>query len=240
MKNNYILNIRKGNTSGYTFINSYSNEFHTLNGGSVKNTFTKLEECGYKLLNTDDYPDGLGIPVCNIFGRAMLFRDIEFYNAFETNKKEILVRWYKVEQSGHIRMKQVLFTKPEHLKKPINELVTAASMKNYNIEITCNQYKLLQNIIVPYNIKCMLLANEHDLAVDMYLQDDFNYLSGELPNHIKTRKNIIAQSFLEVANEDIRMFIVNNNRPTILQWSPLVQNNEAFDAHYIRDNTYYD
>ena len=238
MKNNYILNLRKGTQSGYTFINSYSNEFRTLNDKSVENTFTKLEECGYKLLNTDDYPNWLGIPICNIFGRAMLYRDIEFHNTFETKEKEILVRWYKVERSGHIKMKQVLFTKPEHLQKPVSELVTVASMKDYNITISAYKYKTLQDVIIPYNIKGMLLANEHDRAVDMYLQDDFNYLSGELPMYINTQKHIIKQSFFKVTGEDIRTLI--NSRPKILQWGPVVESDEIFDAHYIRENTYYD
>lgn len=237
MKNNYILNLRKDSLSGYTFINSYTNEFRTLNCESVENTFTKLEECGYKLLNVGDYPNWFGIPVCNIFGRVMLFQDIEFYNVFETKKKEILVRWYKIEKLGYIRMKQVLFTKAEHLQKPLNELVTAASMKNYNITISPYNYKMLSNIIVPYNIKGMLLINEFDKALDMYLEDDFNYLSGELPIYLKTKKKVINQSFLDITNEDIRTFI--NFKPEILKGPPIVNTDIIFDAHYIKENTYY-
>lgn len=239
MKNNYILNLRKGQPSGYTFIKDciYPNEFSASYNLGVQNTFIMLEECGYKLLNVGDYPNWFGIPVFNIFGRVILFQDIEFYNVFETKKNEILVRWYKIEKLGYIRMKQVLFTKPEHLQKPLNELVTAASMKNYNITISPDNYKMLKNVIVPYNIKGMLLINEFDKSLDMYLEDDFNYLSGELPIHLKTKKKVINQSFSDITNEDIRIFI--NYRPEILKWSPIVNTDIKFDAHYIKENTYY-
>lgn len=240
MKNNYILNLRKGSSSGYTFIsnNNYLNEFNSCNNKMVADMFVNLEECGYKLLNIDDYPDWVGVPISNIFSRSMLFRDIEFHNTFKTKKDEILVRWYKVERSGYIKMKQVLFTKPEHLQKPVNELVTAASIKNYNITISSGNYKMLHNIIVPYNTKGMLLSSEFDKAVNLYLQDEYDYLSGELPVYVKTIKNIIAQSFLEVTDEHIKTFA--NFRPKILDWAPVVNSDELFDAHYIRENTYYD
>jgi len=237
MKNNYILNLRQSGVSGYTFINSYSDTFNSIFNQCVCNTFVKLEGCGYKLLNIDDYPDWAGIPIASVFDRVMLFRDVEFYNAFQTKKNEILVRWIKIERTGYVKMKQVLFTDSEHLKRPIKELVTAASAKDYNITISSDKYNMLRNIIVPYNIKGLLLINEFDRAVNMYLEDDFDYLSGELPTYIKTRKNIIRQSFMEVVDEDINGFL--NLRPKILTWGPIGNEDVLFNAAYIKENTYY-
>lgn len=239
MKENYILRLRLGLPSGYTDIPDHTNYFtYDTNMKHTENKFKELEECGYKLLNTSDYKDWRAVCINSLNTQMILFRDIEFHNTFQKKDGSILVRWYKIEKSGLIKMKQALYTKPKHLEKPVGELVTIASMKAYNMTMpTYTSYYPTELVFVPYNVKGMLLTSEFHQAIENYTHDEFKYLDGSLPIHVKHRRAIIRKSFEELTDESITNFI--SDPPPYWKSAPYKHEGGNFDSSYINGCTYY-
>ncbi len=233
---NYILMTRLGKEPKFTDIDRICTNMFQYTKSYNENIFKKLEECGFELLNKEDYPDWVGLPIHNTSNQVILFRDIEFYNAFKCKDGSILVRWYKIEKLGHIRMKQVIYTKPKHLKKPLYELVTVASMKQYNITLPTNNYAR-DNIVIPYNIRGMLTTGELGSLQHNYEAKQFDYLDGELPNHMRLKRLLLRKTFIEMTDESCFNFTLCND---YTRWELKPFKGDNFGPEYIRGSTYFD
>lgn len=221
-------------------------EQHTYGSTSFnrKNTyrahFEALDMNGFRLLNTEDYPDWRGSLWINLENNFILFRDVEFHQAFscedkEGNKTATLIRFYKIEKSGLIKMKQVIFGKPEHLEIPLYQMVQYANAKHYNMVVTADQY---DTIVIPYNARGMLSNCEFQCLKHAYANAGKHCLSGDYSKAIIQRRKYLRRIFLETTGEEMTNFFTY----TLDCWKPIYHKPIEYicDNTYIKENTYYD
>lgn len=207
---------------------------------TYKSHFKKLKAHGYRLLNKEDYPDYRGALWQNLENEYILFRDVEFHQAYACEDErgtliKILVRHYKIKKSGLIKMKQSIFSEPAHLTLPLDSLVNYAGFKEYNIIVTADQY---DKIIIPYNAKGMLSSCEFQCLKFEYSNAGKYCLSGDYTGSMENRRAYIRKVFLDATGEEMTNFFTYDPP----QWKPTYHRPMEYisDNTYIKENTYYD
>lgn len=199
----------------------YSSPFNW--GNPFDWVFPKLEEKGFELLNTQDFENS--VRFSQTYEQIYLFQDVEFHQVFKmTNHtvvdeengelyNHILVRIYKIERLGTIKMKQAIFSKLKNLKRSVEELVTITQAKEYNINVPYpNGYD--DDFVIPYNVVGMLFTNEYHTLVYKYYENDHLYLDGVLPEEELKKKERLRKMFVRTTGREIFPYL---NEP-ISKW----------------------
>ncbi len=220
-----------------------------FNWGNDSNyLFPKLKQCGFELRNALTYENS--IRLSKLHDQAYLFQDLEFRQVFKilgkttVNEKNgesynhILVRIYKVERVGTIKMKQAIFSKLKNLKRCDDELVTITHAKEYNINVPYpNGYD--DDILVPYCVVGMLLVDEYNKLVLNYYENDHLYLDGVLPAKELEKKERLRHMFVRTTGREIFPYL---NEP-ITRWKLAdfnVDIAKTYNHKMIEMSTYHD
>lgn len=210
--------------------------------------FPKLKEKGFELLNTQDFENS--VRVGRLYDQAILFQDLEIPQVFKmTNHtvvdeengesyNHILVRIYKVERLGTIKMKQAIFSKLKNLKRSVEELITITHAKEYNINVPypngCDD-----DFVIPYNVVGLLFDNEYSQIMYKYYENDHLYLDGKLSEEELKKKERLRKMFVRTTGREIFPYL---NEP-ISKWKSAtfdVDIAKTYNHRMIEMSTYHD
>lgn len=225
----------------------YSSPFNW--GTQSEFVFPKLKEFGFELLNTEDYENS--VRLSTLHNQAILYKDLEFHQVFKMTKTKvddsetgesynhILVRIYKVERVGTVKMKQVKFSKLKNLKRSVEELVTIAYARDYNVNVPCPNGYNNWDIVIPYNVVGMLFSGEYCTLEHKYYEDDHLYLDGILPITALKKKQKLRQLFTRMTGREIFPYL--NEARTLWQQSKIdVDLCKSCNHSMIEMSTYHD